>query len=83
MFDTAVKRDAAGDYDGRDQALQGILMDGPRPRQLGVQGARVGNSMEDLRLSVRGWRVGNMVAGGSIQTNKELANWIALNIAGN
>ena len=83
QFDNAVKRDAAGNYDGRDRALQGILMDGPRPRQLGVQAARVGNSMEDLRLSVRGWRVGNMVANGLIQTNKDLANWIALNIAEN
>ncbi len=38
--------------------------------------------MEDLRLSVRGWRLGNMIASGQLSSNKELANWMAFNVAG-
>ena len=34
--------------------------------------------MEDLKLSVRGWRLGTLVANGQIGTNRDLADWIAL-----
>lgn len=42
---------------------------------------RRGNSLEDLRLSVKGWELGREIALGTIKTNDELANWIAQNIA--
>jgi hypothetical protein len=51
------------------------------PSVHGPQEDRLGNSMEDLRLSARGWSLARMVESGSIGSNKELANWIALNIA--
>ncbi|MEW5986618.1 MAG: RHS repeat-associated core domain-containing protein [Chloroflexota bacterium] len=69
-FNYAVNYDTAGNYGARDEVLQGL------------HGNGLGNSMEDLRLSVRGWRLGNMVVSGELQTNKELATWIALNVAG-
>jgi hypothetical protein len=62
--------------------LQGILLPQPIPRGYGPIESRIGNSMEDLRLSVAGWRLGNLVATGEIQTNREMANWVALNVAG-
>jgi len=52
------------------------------PAKYGSLVNRKGTSMADLRLSVRGWRLGRTVATGGIQTNKGLANWIALNVAG-
>lgn len=80
----AVKRDASGDYAARDQTLNDILR--PYGAQwgggFGPLDNRIGNSMEDLRLSVRGWRLGNMVASGRIQTNTDLANWLALYVGG-
>ena len=83
LFDEAVSLDASGDHEARDEILIDILR--PYGAQLGGFGPldnRVGNSLEDLRLSVRGWRLGNMVASGGMQTNKDLANWIALYVAG-
>ncbi len=77
-FDLAVERDLAGDYVGRDAALASIL----DPDKHGRLAARRGNSLEDLRLSVRGWALGRLVATGQIKTNRELANWIALHVAG-
>ncbi len=32
--------------------------------------------MEDLRLSVKGWRFGQEVGNGSIQTRQQAANWL-------
>jgi RHS repeat-associated protein len=77
-FEAAVGFDAFGDDTRRDTMLQSIL----DPARWGSLDTRVGNSMEDLRLSVRGWRLGNMVASSDIKTNKDFANWIALNVAG-
>ena len=76
-FDDAVAADAGGGINGREAALRVIFDLGT-----GTPEQRVGNSMEDLRLSVRGWQLGRMVRSGEIQTNRELANWTALNIAG-
>jgi hypothetical protein len=78
-FRAAITLDGLGQYEARDMALQGIL----DPARHGSLAHRRGNSMEDLRLSVRGYRLGQMVGGGQMATNKDLANWIALNVAGN
>jgi hypothetical protein len=77
-FRVAVNADADGKYETRDINLQLVL----NLSQYGALEDRVGNSMEDLRLSVRGWRLGTMVGTGEMATNKDLANWIALNVAG-
>ena len=77
-FLTATDSDALGLYDSRDTLLQGIYNLGS-----GTPEERVGNSMADLRLSVRGWRLGNMVANGDITTSQGIANWLALYVAGN
>ncbi len=77
-FKTAVKLDAAGASPlDMDAALYPIF----DPAKHGKQEDRIGNSMEDLRLSVKGWRLGQMVESGVLATNKDLANWIALNVA--
>ncbi len=77
-FRAAMGADERGNSGPRDAALSLVLNEAQR----GPVAERQGNSMEDLRLSIRGWRLGAMVANGQIGTNKELANWIALNVAG-
>jgi hypothetical protein len=77
-FLRAVALDEAGDCQARDAELYAIY----DPARNGPQEARLGNSMEDLRLSVRGWRLGHLVASGELETNKDLVDWIALYVAG-
>lgn len=77
-FQRALVYDAAGDSAARDHELYGILNPSPS-RSIA---SRRGNSMSDLRLTVRGWRLGSLVALGQLGSNKDLANWIALNVAG-
>jgi hypothetical protein len=77
-FDHALAADASGNISAREAALGSIL----DPGRIGPLENRQGNSLEDLRLSVRGWRLGTMVASGEIATNRQVANWIALNVAG-
>jgi len=73
LFSSAVTADAAGDYDKRDSLLQQIY-------DLGGSGKRQGNSLEDLRLTVRGWRFGQMLASGDFKTREEAAAWLKENI---
>jgi len=81
LFDAAVIVDRQGDSLKRDEFLERILNSGsPQDwRQ------RRGNSMEDLRLSVKGWRLGNMVAGddgeSQLMHRHNVANWLRINIA--
>jgi hypothetical protein len=74
-FMAAVLLDSAGDPSGRDTALHTIL------DPYGPLSERVGNSMEDLRLDVRAYRLVQLVASGQLRTNRDVANWIALNVA--
>jgi len=78
-FWTAILLDSRGDYYARDQELGAIFLD---PSASGAVTERRGNSMEDLRLSVRGYRLGQMLATGdpSLVTNRDLANWLVTNI---
>jgi len=71
-FKNAVDLDIAGESAARDAALYTIY----DPARYGEQASRVGNSMEDLRLSVRGWRLGTVVREGGLSTNQNLANWL-------
>ena len=77
LFKQAVQLDAAGRFDERDDLLYAIL----DPSKHGGLEYRIGNSMEDLRLSVKGYRLGQMVSSGELATNKDVANWIAFNVA--
>jgi hypothetical protein len=79
-FRAALALDESGYTSERDAHLMAIL----DPSQHGPLSARKGNSLEDLRLSARGYRLGQMITGGSpgMQTNKDVANWIALNVSG-
>ncbi len=76
-FDWAVVFDMQGDYEMRDAMLRSILSES----RFGPQGGREGNSLEDLRLSVKGWELGRMIALDEIKTNYDLAGWLATNIA--
>ncbi len=78
-FHSAVEHDSSKDYLSRDTSLMSIY----GLWRHGNQKDRVGNSMQDLRLSVRGWRLGSMVRQGGLSTNKDLANWLALYVAEN
>jgi hypothetical protein len=75
-FKQAVAFDGAGEYGARDASLHSIF------DPYGPIEQRVGNSMEDLRLDVRAYRLSQMIASGSLQTNVDVANWIALNVGG-
>jgi hypothetical protein len=78
LFSGALSADAQGDYAQRDANLSAILA---WDTTYGPQFSRIGNSMEDLRLTVRGWNLGQLVLSGALRTNRDLAAWIALNVA--
>jgi hypothetical protein len=73
LFLLAVGADAAGNYDLRDEYLMRILGSGSLA-------GRTGNSLEDLRLTLRGWRFGQMIANGKIKTREDAAIWLQENI---
>jgi RHS repeat-associated protein len=87
-FDLAVGADRRWDNAERDDYLLKILLDSRTDDD--IRQKRQGNSMEDLRLSVKGWRLGRAVAGldGSANppekqlTNRlEVASWLRIHIA--
>jgi hypothetical protein len=78
-FSRAVRADEPGQVLAREAYLSSILDESKHGELIG----RRGNSMADLRLTVRGWRLGSMIAQGRLGTNKDLATWMALNVAGN
>lgn len=63
----------AGDYLQRDGFLLGILGSEPLAR-------RQGNSLEDLRLSVKGWIFGQHIAHGTILSSQDAARWLRDNL---
>jgi hypothetical protein len=75
-FNTALENDRLGDFASRDAALASIF----DPSLHGPQAAREGNSMEDLRLSVRGWDLGLQVATGAISSKHQLEYFILTKI---
>jgi len=75
LFNKAVESDIAGNYGGRDEYLATILM-----MNGGALEGRKGNSLEDLRLTVRGWRFGQMLAGGRFRSREEAAQWLNDNL---
>jgi hypothetical protein len=41
---------------------------------------RLGNSLQDLRLSVKGWRFGQMIKNKQITTTDQASNWLLQNL---
>lgn len=72
-FLKAVELDRAADARGRDEELRAIFGTSlealPDPH-------RIGNSIVDLRLSVKGWRFGDEIKNGQIRTCREAADWL-------
>jgi len=88
-FDLAVAADRDWRTDLRDYYL-GKILGATTTEDLPDLRERQGNSMEDLRLSVKGWRLGRAVAGldGNAQptekqltTRLEVASWLRMHIA--
>ena len=72
-FISAVAYDVAGNYVERDRLLVGIL--GPEDLE-----NRIGSSLEDLRLSVKGWIFGHHIAQGIIRNSQDAAAWLRDNL---
>jgi RHS repeat-associated protein len=75
LFRQAIEADILGDYESRDDYLSQILM-----MKGGNLEDRKGNSLEDLRLTVRGWRFGQMIATGQFASREEAAQWLNDNL---
>jgi hypothetical protein len=80
-FDAAVQFDRSGDTLGRGWALGKILVS-PRRQDWGM-----GNSIQDLGLSLKGWRLGRAVAGKdadqgetTLTSRGEIATWLRMHI---
>jgi hypothetical protein len=74
VFEVACTSDKHESYEQRDTGLGLILGSGDLAK-------RRGNSMEDLRLSVKGWIMGQMIASGELKTNRDVADWLTTNLA--
>ncbi|MGB9873194.1 MAG: RHS repeat-associated core domain-containing protein, partial [Anaerolineae bacterium] len=75
LFRQAIEADTAGKYELRDEYLRQILM-----LNSASLANRRGNSLEDLRLTVRGWRFGQMIASGQFASLEEAAQWLDDNL---
>lgn len=71
-FDDALERDKNGRYDDRDDALNMIMRQIP----VGTYGA----SLEDFRLSVKGYRFGEMIRLGGIYSLGQASYWLRNNL---
>jgi hypothetical protein len=77
-FIDAVEADARGDRQTRDDIFRRIL--GPNFKR--DQSMRVGNSIEDLRLSAKGWRFGKWALSNKNAPSWLAADWLLENILG-
>jgi len=75
-FDGAVQAAKDGDFGAVDQWVRTLIPENPSPQQTD----RRGNSQQDLRLTVFGWALGEMVRDGRIQTRDQLVAWLDRNI---
>jgi len=74
LFILAISADAASDYASREAYLMQIL-------EMGTGALpRMGNTLADLILSVKGWRFGVMMALGLFETSEDAALWLKDNI---
>jgi hypothetical protein len=49
-------------------------------RRIAIDPAQRGNSIQDLRLSLIGWRLGQMISAGQFADNSAVATWIRVNL---
>jgi hypothetical protein len=77
LFLKAIEADRLGRTRERDTYLQPILGD-PLRREVIPGPERIGNSMPDLRLSIKGWRFGKGTRNEEegIRTRQDAANWL-------
>ena len=73
LFRQAVAYDEAGDTAARDAALFKIFGE---PAEAKPDPQRIGNSVPDLRLSVKGWRFGQAIRVGHLSTRPQAAAWL-------
>ena len=74
-FIQATAYDVAGDNLQRDMHLENILYSNPTNLK-----SRPGNSLEDLRLSLKGWRFGHEIKVGLIGSSQNAALWLRSNL---
>jgi RHS repeat-associated protein len=81
-FLDAMVADVQGDYRQRDCLLRQIvgLPDAFDPTNPTIDYLRHGNSMQDLRLSLKGWIFGWKVLGRSINSLDEAREWLIANL---
>lgn len=60
------------DMDAAEAPLQRIMV--------GVDQTGKGNSIQDLRLSLVGWRLGQLIGDGSLATGAQVAGWLRTNL---
>jgi hypothetical protein len=76
----AVEADRRGDSATRDQELWAILNFGPDIEFEGADPKRLGNSLQDLRLSLKGYRFSRWVWGNASTSPEEAAIWLRRNL---
>ncbi len=67
---------------GMDPAANTAAIEGPDSplNRITVDPSLRGNSRQDLRLSLMGWRLGQMIRAGDFATNAQVATWIRRNL---
>ena len=85
FFLMAARADAYGQLRARDCFLRNIIPGLPDDRTsllaLRARGIdRLGNSLQDLRLSVRGWRFGKMIRNRELSTLEQAWQWLNRNL---
>jgi RHS repeat-associated protein len=82
LFDKAIAEDLAGNNADRDCYLRAIMPHLPetlaQPRRPGDP--YYGKSVQDLRLSLKGWIFGNSIRTGEIRTPSQAATWLRSNL---
>jgi hypothetical protein len=64
---------------GSEEKLNMSAAEGPLQR-IPINYSNRGNSIQDLRLSLVGWRLGQMIASGEFSTGADVAHWIRINL---
>jgi hypothetical protein len=65
---------------GTDTTLNMAAAEAPL-RRVKIDYAGRGNSIQDLRLSLVGWRLGQMIGNGEFTSRAQVANWIRVNLS--
>jgi hypothetical protein len=80
LWDQAVEFDSMGQYQWRDEALWAILSFAADIPMGSVDPDRVGNSLQDLRLSLKGYRFAHWVWDNPTTHPAQAGRWLRMNI---